>query len=248
MLSAGYKRVIIATGDARVGKSTCLKLLVDLLRSQNKSPVLYDFDKRDKFKGYHKYIPVCDNLNFFKGNTDVILDDISEVSASVILVDMPGQYVSEMLEEIEDCYFFEQLACRGWQVTFLQPISHRFDCIDYLKQIMNYSGNLAKYVVVKNFCFDKYFVEFEKEVSQKLYQLGGITITLEQLQQNVYQAVDSLGMPYGQACNSPKLFLLYRSYLYRWMKSFNHQLLSNNLVSEYLGIYSPSIVEAEEIF
>ena len=248
MLNAGYKRVIIATGDARVGKSTCLKLLVDLLRSQNISSVLYDFDKRDKFKGYHKYILVCDNLNFFKGNTDVILDDIEEVDAAVILVDMPGQYVSEMLEEIEDCYFFEQLACRGWQVTFLQPISHRQDCVNYLKQIMNYSDNLAKYVVVKNLCFDKYFVEFDKEVSQQLYQLGGITITLDQLQQNVYQAIDSLGMPYEQACNSPKLFLLYRSYLYRWMKSFNKQLLSNNLVSEYLGIYSQPIIEAEEIF
>ncbi|MEO1375898.1 MAG: hypothetical protein AAFW70_16600 [Cyanobacteria bacterium J06635_10] len=248
MLNAGYKRVIIATGDARVGKSTCLKLLVDLLRSQNKSPVLYDFDKRDKFKGYHKYIPVCDNLNFFKGNTDLILDDIEEVDASVILVDMPGQYVSEMLSEIEDCYFFEQLACRGWQVTFLQPISHRFDCIYYLKQIMDYSGNLAKYVVVKNLCFDKYFIEFEKEVSQQLYQLGGITITLDQLQQNVYQAIDSLDIPYQEACNSSRLFLLYRSYLYRWMKSFNQQLLSNNLVSEYLGIYSQPVIEAEEIF
>lgn len=247
MLSSGYKRVIIATGDARVGKSTCLKLLVDLLRSQNKQLVLYDFDKRKKFVGYRNYIPVCDNLNFFKGNTDVILDDILEVDASVILVDMPGQYVSEMLEEIEDCYFFEQLACRGWQVTFLQPISHRLDCIDYLKQIMDYSSNLAKYVVVKNFCFDKYFVEFEK-VSQQLYHNGGITIALDRLQQNVYQAIDSLGIPYQEACNSPKLFLLYRSYLYRWMNNFNKQLLSNNLVSEYLGIYSPKIIEAEEVF
>lgn len=247
MVSAGYKRVIIATGDARVGKSTCLKLLVDLLRSQNKSPVLYDFDKRDKFVGYRNYIPVCDNLNFFKGNTDVILDDISEVDTSVILVDMPGQYVSEMLEEIEDCYFFEQLACRGWQVTFLQPISQRKDCIDYLKQIMDYSGNLAKYVVVKNFYFDKYFVEFEK-VSQQLYSNGGITISLEPLQQNVYQAIDILSIPYQEACNSSKLFLLYRSYLYRWMKSFNEQVLLNNLVSEYLGIYSSSIVKSEEIF
>lgn len=247
MLSAGYKRVIIATGDARVGKSTCLKLLVDLLRFQNKQLVLYDFDKRKKFVGYRNYIPVCDNLNFFKGNTDVILDDILEVDASVILVDMPGQYVSEMLEEIEDCYFFEQLACRGWQVTFLQPISHRLDCIDYLKQIMDYSGNFAKYVVVKNFCFDKYFVEFEK-VSQQFYSNGGITIALDRLQQNVYQAIDSLSIPYQEACNSPKLFLLYRSYLYRWMNNFNKQLLSNNLVSEYLGIYFSSIVEAEEIF
>ena len=113
---------------------------------------------------------------------------------------------------------------------------------------MDYSGNLAKYVVVRNLYFDKYFVEFEKEVSQQLYQFGGITITLDQLQQNVYQAVDSLGLPLQEACNSSQLFLLYRSYLYRWMKSFNQQLLSNNLVSEYLGIYSQSVIEPEEIF
>ena len=99
MLNALNKRVVIATGDARVGKSTCLKLVVDLLRSQNKSPVLYDFDQRKKFRGYGTYIPVCDNLNFFKGNTDVILDDIEEFDEEVVLVDMPGQYVSEMLEE-----------------------------------------------------------------------------------------------------------------------------------------------------
>lgn len=248
MLSTGYKRVIIATGDARVGKSTCLKLLVDLLRNQNEFPVLYDFDKREKFRGYSKYIPVCDNLNFFKGNTDIILDDIEDVESDVILIDMPGQYVSEMLKEIEDCYFFEQLACRGWQVTFLQPISHRKDCIDYLKQIMNYSGNLAKYVVVKNFYFDNYFVEFEKELSQQFYKLGGISINLNQLQQNVYQTSDNLDIPYQEACNSPELFLLYRSYLYRWMKGFNEQLLSNNLVSEYLGIHSSLIIKPEEVF
>ena len=145
MLDDFHKRVIIATGDARVGKSTCLKLLVDLLRNQNKSPVLYDFDKRKKFKGYSKFIPVCDNLNFFKGNTDVILDDIEEFDEEVVFVDMPGQYVNEMIEEIEDCYFFEQLRRSGWQVTFLQPISHRFDSIYYLKQIMDYSGDKAKY-------------------------------------------------------------------------------------------------------
>lgn len=104
---------------------------------------------------------------------------------------------------------------------------------------MNYSGNLAKYVVVKNFYFDRYFVEFEKEVSQQIYKLGGMIITLGQLQKNVYQEVDSLAIPYQEACNSPKLFLLYRSYLYRWMKSFNEQLLSNNLILEYLGITMP---------
>lgn len=118
MVSPEYKRVIIATGDARVGKSTCLKLLVDLLRNQNKSPVLYDFDKRKKFKGYRKYIPVCDNLNFFKGNTDVILDDIEEIDEEVILVDMPGQYVSEMLSEIEDCYFLSNLLIVDGKLLF----------------------------------------------------------------------------------------------------------------------------------
>lgn len=236
MLDALPKRVIIATGDARVGKSTCLKLVVDLLRSQNKSPVLYDFDKRKKFRGYGKYIPVCDNLNFFKGNTDVILDDIEEFDSEVVLVDMPGQYVSEMLCEIEDCHFFEQLSTNGWQVTFLQPISHRFDCIDYLKQIMDYSGNGAKYVVVKNFYFDKYFIKFEKEVSQQFYKLGGVTVAVGKLQQSVYQKIEETAIPYQEACNSPKLFLLYRSYLYRWIKSFNEQLLSNHLILEYLGI------------
>ena len=92
----------------------------------------------------------------------------------------------------------------------MQPISHRFDCIDYLKQIMDYSGNLAKYIVVKNLYFDKYFVSFEKEISQELYKLGGVTIILGQLQQSVYQAIDGLAIPYKEACNSPKLFLLYR--------------------------------------
>ncbi|MEO0969607.1 MAG: hypothetical protein AAFX80_15090 [Cyanobacteria bacterium J06639_18] len=240
-----YKRVVITTGDSRVGKSTCLKLLVDLLRSQDISLILYDFDKRNKFEGYRNYIPLCDNLNFFQGNTDVILDDIEETDSRVILADMPGQYVTEMLEEIEDCYFFEQLACRGWQVTFLQPISHRKDCVDYLQQIIDYSGDRAKYVVVKNLFFDKYFVEFDQKISEQFYKLGGVDIHLEQLQKNVYQAVDNLALPYKESCNDPKLYLLYRTYLYRWVKSFNQQLLSNNVIGEYFGIYNSFSTVAE---
>ena len=70
----------------------------------------------------------------------------------------------------------------------------------------------------------KLSIEFEKQISQQFYKLGGVTITLGQLQQSVYQAIEDLAMPYQEACNSPKLFLLYRAYLYRWMKSFNEQV------------------------
>ena len=234
------KRVVITLGDSRVGKSTCIKLLVDLLRCNNKQFLLYDLDKRNKFIGYRNYVPLCDNLNFFKGNTDVILDDIKDTDVSVILVDMPGQYITSIINEIEDCCLFEKLAELDWQITFLQPISHRNDCINYLKQIMNYADVNANYVVVKNLYFDKYFIKFEKEVVNKLHQLNGEIINLDQLQKNVYEVVDKFELPYKESCENVELFLLYRSYLFRWMKNFTQQIADNILAAKYLGIYSLS--------
>lgn len=224
--------MIVTVGDSRVGKSTVLKLLIDLLLKESQRLKVYNYDNRQKLEAYKDIIPL-ENLNFFRGDGDQLVEDINQDEIDVILADMPGQYVDEICDYIEEIDLFQLLEKYEWKLTFLQPISHRIDCLKYMEKILNWCGDEASYVVVKNEYFDSRFYEYNQRKSSEITE-----IILTKLHRDHYESLERLGKPYCQVATEQSLYLVYRSYIYQWINKFNKSVLENTIARKYLGLSS----------
>ncbi|MBE9052765.1 ATP/GTP-binding protein [Nostocales cyanobacterium LEGE 11386] len=225
----------MTVGDARVGKSTVCKLLIDLLHSQGKAVKAYDHDNFQKLQAYKNLITV-NSLDFFRNETDQILEDFKNQQLEIIIVDMPGQYVDKICNYIDNSSLFQLLDKYNWRLTFIQPISHRLDCLQYMETILNFSRERANFIVIKNYHFDHRFKNYYSSLQNKLYSAGGIDLILNKLHTDHYEAMERTNKPYSQIREDRSIYILYRSYIYRWMQNFNQLVLENQVASNYLGL------------
>lgn len=227
--------MIWTVGDSRVGKSTVIKLLIEMYQTQCKKLKVYDHDNRDRLLAY-KDLVCIEKIDFFDKRTDKIFNDFIADDLDIILVDMPGQYIDRICQYIVESELLEALAEYGWNLTFLQPISHRTDCINYLTQIIQTATNNANYVVVKNYHFSPEFREYDEKMQKNLLIIGGTEVELTALHRNHYQAMEKTGKPYSQVCLDLSIILFWRSFIYQWIKNFRDSLMNNNLAIKYLGL------------
>ncbi|WP_341531732.1 hypothetical protein WKK05_39135 (plasmid) [Nostoc sp. UHCC 0302] len=229
------KRVIITVGDARVGKSTVIKLLLEMLVLKRKRIKVYSHDTFCVFKAYENLVPI-EHFNLLNDETDQIADELKNCQLDIIIIEMPGQYIEKITQYIESTSLFEVVVRFGWKLTFLQPISQRNNCLDYLNQIIETASNNANYVVVKNYHFSPEFREYDEKIPKKLLVIGGTEIELPPLHRNHYQMMDKLVKPYSECCHDISLILFLRSFIYQWIKKFQISVSKNNLAISYLGL------------
>lgn len=227
------KRLIMSVGDSRVGKSTTIRLLIDLLCSGGKHIRAYDHDNRQKLEPYKSLIEV-ESLNFNKG-TDLVIEELVN-DYDAIIVDMPGQHIDRICHYIDEVKLFKILAKVGWRLTFVQPISHRADCTEYLSELLAFALNQADYVIVKNQHFDQQFKIYQKLRHSQVMNLGGTEIVLKQLNKYSYEAIETVKKPYSQITKDIGIFSVYRTYAYKWVRSFHQSILNNSLACQYLGL------------
>ncbi|MBD2681919.1 ATP-binding protein [Nostoc paludosum FACHB-159] len=227
--------MVITVGDSRIGKSTVIKLLIEIYQLRGKKIKVYDHDNRDRLLAY-KELAVIERIDFFNKGTDRIFDDLVADDVDIILVDMPGQYIDKICQYIVQSELLEALVEYEWKLTFIQPISHRVDCIDYLNQIIQTTTNNANYVVVKNYHFAPEFREYESKIRKNLLMIGGTEIELAALHRNHYQAMEKTGKPYSQVCQNFSIILFWRSFIFQWIKNFRNSVINNNLAIKYLGL------------
>lgn len=228
------RRIIMSVGDSRVGKSTVSKLLIDLLLQQGKRVKVYDHDNRQRLKAYEE-VALIEKLDFFEDESDKFLMTLNQSEFDVVLIDMPGQYIDKICHYINQVELFSILADYKWKLTFIQPISHRIDCIDYLKTLLDLAAFNANYVVVKNQHFGTRFAEYQS-IQYKLPLIGGVDIELTGLHREIYEVLDRIGKPYSTAFKDNSIYLIYRTYIYHWIKNFYDSILNNNLAIQYLGL------------
>jgi len=227
--------MIITVGDARVGKSTVIKLLLEMLAQQRKRIKVYNQELFPVFKAYEQ-LATIKKFNLSNDDTDEITDDLNHPELDVIIVDMPGQDVEKIIQYIESASLFEVVVKFGWSLTFLLPISHRKDCIYYLNEIIQNATNNANYVVVKNYHFAPDLREYEENMRKKLLIIGGTEIELTALHRNHYQVMEKTGKPYSQVCQDLSIILFWRSFIFQWIKKFRDSVMNNNLAIKYLGL------------
>lgn len=51
-----------------------------------------------------------------------------------------------------------------------------------------------------------------------------------------YQGMEDLSKPYSQCFHEQSLYVLYRSYIYHWLKNFFDAVKNNQVASIYLGV------------
>lgn len=227
--------MIITVGDARVGKSTVIKLLLEMLMLKGKRVKVYSQDAFDVFKAYENLVPI-EYFNLLNDEVDQITDELKNFQLDIIIIDMPGQYIEKISQYIESISLFDVVVRFGWKLTFLQPISHRNNCLDYLNQIIQTASNNANYVVVKNYHFAPEFREYEQTMAKNLLMIGGTEIELPSLHRNHYQMMDKLVKPYSECCHDISLILFLRGYIYQWIKKFRDSVMDNDLAVKYLGL------------
>lgn len=223
----------MTVGDSRVGKSTVIRLLIDLLCCQGKRIRAYDHDNRKRLDPYKCLVPVK-SINFNEG-TDSVIEELRN-GYDALVIDMPGQHIDSICNYIDKVNLFKILGFVDWRLTFVQPISHRLDCVEYLSVLVDFAGNQADYLVVKNQHFDRRFKLYQDLSCFQLIALGGTDIVLGALNKYSYEAIESISLPYSQVSSNINIFSIYRAYAYRWVSSFHQSILNNSLACEYLGL------------
>lgn len=231
------KRIIMAVGDSGVGKSTVCKLLIDLLHSQGKTVKAYSHDNFPKLQAYSNLITV-ERLDFFKDETDQVLEDFTNQQLDVIIVDMPGQCIDRICDLISKSQLLKLSAEFDGKLTFIQPISHRLDCLQYMESLLEFAKQQVDYVVIKNQHFDNRFKNYQSSMQDKLYLNSGVELSLTKLHTDHYEAMERTNKPYSQIPNDTSVYVVYRSYIYRWIQNFNDVILNNAVASNYLGLSS----------
>jgi hypothetical protein len=226
-------------GDARVGKSTITKLLIELLCNEKKQIKIFNHDSQSKLESHYSLASV-ESLDFFNGGTDKMLDEMNGNELDAILIDMPGQYLEQIFQYIVEVDLFSVLELCEWKLTFLQPISHRLYCLDYLDKLLVFSGSKADYIVVKNFHFDDRFAEYQQLMQRRLVKWGGVSLKLDALHRDIYKKLENSVKPYSQVWRDSYICVLYRSYIYRWIENFNRSVLNDCNASKYIGLSNGS--------
>lgn len=238
------KRIIITAGDARIGKSTISKLLLDLYLEEGLNIYAAYGGHRNKLEAYNKYIKI-NKFSLHQGDYDEFLASLQLMDEiDVVLMDMPGQILPEFIKFNQAIHFLEGLQSIGYRVTFLHPISNRTDCIQYLSELTEAFAVMADYTIVKNECFGDRFVHYDdKPIKFVIDNLGGATMRLGALSKFVYTKLDEAGCTYADgAAKEPELDvsksigIIERSFIFNWRKQFRSCIYSDSKLLKYFGL------------
>ncbi|MBW4685680.1 MAG: hypothetical protein KME40_11410 [Komarekiella atlantica HA4396-MV6] len=234
------KRFVITLGDARVGKSTTSRLLLELYLKNKLNVRVFYHGHRNKLSMYQTKGFEINHLGFSRGDSDRLLLDLEMFpNIDVVLTDMPGQNFREFKFFDKDVSLIENLKCLGYRVTFLHPISHRKDCVEeYLQDLYQHFGSQVDYVVIKNYYFSKQFRYYEgSQFQADIKKINGLELVLGGLDNDFYQLLEDTGLPYAQLIetNSP-INTIQRSIVFNWMENFHNSIVSNGIASNYLGL------------
>lgn len=234
------KRLVMTTGDARVGKSTTARLLVELYLESKLKLRAYYTGNRNKLYAYELLLPVGE-LPLTPGGADQLLIDLEYFSDfQVALSDLPGQNVEHFKQFAEEVLLWDAIASLGYCITFVHPVSHRRDCVEYLQELFDYCGNKADYVIVKNLYFGDDFPYYDgSDIQKRIQEIGGEELYLGALWRGTYELVESLNFPYCQAMQYPEIDLINRSRIFNWLSEFNQQIKNSKIISNLLAFSQP---------
>jgi energy-coupling factor transporter ATP-binding protein EcfA2 len=235
------KRLILITGDkGGTGKSTFGRALLDILLHRQIQCAAYDSDKRNS-QLYRHYKDVGSGVKQIditaKGGGDVLIDEMEQGTATVMLVDLPAG-AGEYLETFEREMGFVAAANEmGYGVTMVSILSRVKDSVNALRLLLDFTGDSVDHLVIKNLYFGEpsRFALFDQSNTMKqLSQLGGRVLNMDDLLDDTYELIDhqSLTFRFAGGTDSP-LPRSHRTRTYHWLSRFETEM---EQVGSWLGI------------
>ncbi|MEA5551788.1 hypothetical protein VB713_12590, partial [Anabaena cylindrica UHCC 0172] len=134
-----------------------------------------------------------------------ILQVFTRISAQypdVIVVDMPGASSNKTREIISKFGLFKIAGDLGYRVSLVTVLNLGYSVITSLKAMVEFCGNQADYVVVKNLCWDK-GLGFQRWDNSKtrvaISELQGVEIELPELEYSTFDMLIEKGFPFSAA-------------------------------------------------
>jgi hypothetical protein len=231
------KRLVMTVGDARVGKSTTARLLIEIYLESQLNLRVYYSGNRNKLYAYQLLLPIA-QLPLTQGGADQLLIDLESFSdVQVALSDLPGQSFEEFRQFAQEVMLWDAIAQLGYRITFVHPISYRRDCTDYLQELFNCYGNKADYIIIKNLYFGDEFPYYDgSNIQQRIQASGNNELYLGKLWRDTYELLESLDSPYNYALQNSEIDFMNRSRVFNWMEEFSEQINNNKHIGELLGL------------
>jgi CobQ/CobB/MinD/ParA nucleotide binding domain len=197
--------VMILGGKGGTGKTAFTRLLLDVLHSQGISYLGYDADTENPelFEYYQDFGSGVRLLNFIEvAEAKRFFTEIKAASPNVIVVDMPGASSNKTREIISKFGLFKIAGDLGYRVSLVTVLNLGYSVITSLKAMVEFCGNQADYVVVKNLCWDK-GLGFQRWDNSKtrvaISELQGVEIELPELEYSTFDMLIEKGLPFSAA-------------------------------------------------
>jgi hypothetical protein len=225
---APVKRLILITGDkGGTGKSTFGRGLLDTLLYRKVNCSAYDSDKRNS-QLYRHYKDVGTGVRKIditaKGGGDVLIDEMDEGKASVMVVDLPAGAGAHIERFEREMGFIAAAAEMGYGVTMVSVLSRVKDSTNALRLMLDSAGTGVQHVAVKNLYFgeESRFVLFdESKVMQRLSEVGGHVLKMDDLLDDTYGLIDQKNLTFRDAAGEKSpLSRSHRARVYQWLKKF----------------------------
>jgi len=162
--------------------------------------------------------------------------NILESDKQLIVVDLPAASLANIAALESEIGFLDLVESHGYQLTLCNVISPFKASIRSVKTMVEWAGEQANYVVVKNrfFGMDEEFHLYKNGHGKKaIHKSNGIEIELPMIASGVLAAIDVLNLPFFQAVDSHDLKLAYRCRINKWLQAFDLELDQLPLFKEY---------------
>lgn len=197
--------VMILGGKGGTGKTAFTRLLLDVMHSKGINYLAYDADTENPelYDYYQNFGSGVGLLNFIEvTEAKRFFTELKANTPDVVVVDMPGASSNKTREIIGKFGLFKIAADLGYRVTLVTVLNLGYSVITSLKAMMEFCGNQADYVVVKNLCWDKGlgFQRWENSKTRTVIQeLQGVEIEMPELEYSTFDILIEKGLPYSAA-------------------------------------------------
>lgn len=207
------KRVLAITSDkGGSGKSTVTRAMADIYLRHTVPLLAFDADKRNAqlHRHYNQAIGKAEGNGTgvtridlsVRGGADALLNALERSTAEVVLIDFPAGG-GELFERLElEIKLLDFLAEMGYELTMVTVISRVKDCVNSLRTLMEFCGDKAEHVVVKNGFFGEpeRFRRFDgSKTKELLLQQGGRVIAFPDLYDDTFDAIDEKNLTFSAA-------------------------------------------------
>lgn len=197
--------VMILGGKGGTGKTAFTRLLLDEIQSKGINYLAYDADTENPelYEYYQNFGSGVRLLNFIEvTEAKRFFTEIKGDNPDVVVVDMPGASSNKTREIIGKFGLFKIAGDLGYRVTMVTVFNLGYSVITSLKAMVEFCGNQADYVVVKNLCWDKGlgFLRWESSKTRTLIdELQGVEIEMPELDYSTFDILIEKGLPYSAA-------------------------------------------------